>query len=241
MADDFFNKKDEVPEKEVEETEEKEEPTKIKLGDEEYDQEDLSSLVKLGKIGREAEEKYQTKIDRIWPEYTKTRQEIKEIKEKAEAETKAKVESKVQAGESLTEQEQIDQALNQAEKMGIVTKRGIRQEVARVVEAKDLLSECKDLEDDISGKDGRPAFKTQDILAHMQETGLRNPEKAYKDKFEAEIDRWKEDQLKKAKPKGLVTEEKSGAGGQKEPTVKMPTGEEGLHKLIEESLYGKSE
>ena len=247
MADNFFEKKENVEEKVEEEKqeespeEEKEEIEKIRVGEDEYTQDELSSLISLGKIGQEAEEKTKTKIDRIWPEYTKARQELKELKEKAEIEEKTKVEKKVAAGEELSDEETIQQALEQAEKMGISTKRTLRNEIMGILEARDLLDTCKGMEKEMDGSDGKPAFKTQDILAHMQETGLKNPERAYKDKFEEQIDRWKEEQLKKAKPEGLVTEGASGAGGGKEPSAKKITGEDALRSVIRESLWGKGE
>jgi len=58
----FF--KDDEPE-EVEEKEEEKEPETLMIGDEEYKQEDLQRLVGLGKIGQEAEEKYNVKLDKV--------------------------------------------------------------------------------------------------------------------------------------------------------------------------------
>ena len=245
MAD-FFDKQDEAtvePEAESEEeapaAEEAEpEVEKVKVGEAEYTQDELNKLVELGKIGQEAEERYKTKIDRVWPEYTKTRQELKQLQEEMEAGKRQAVEQKAQAGQELTEQEQVDQMLAQAEKLGLVTTRKAREVVLEVLEARDLLDTCKDLTGEFNGKDGRPAFSTQDILAHMQETGIKNPEKAYKDKFETELDRWKEDKLAKAKPKGVVSEESSPAGG-KEPITKIPAGEDALRIAIRNQLYGE--
>ena len=249
MAD-FFDKKEDVEKdvekEEQEESQEKEETIeKIKVGKDEYTADELSSLVNLGKIGQEAEKKWGTPIDKVYPAFTKKSQELKELKEKAEADEKAGVAKKAEAGEQLSEEETVQQALDQAEKMGIATTRklseAIRKEVLAILEGKDLLSTCKDLETEISGSDGRPAFKTQDILTHMQETGIRNPEKAYKDKFETQIDKWKQEQLEKAKPEGLITEGASGAGGGKTPPQKKLVGEDALRGAVRETLWGKGE
>jgi len=246
MADKDFFKKDSEEEKVQEEEgsaqeetkeEEKETPEAIKVGDNEYSPDELSSLVELGKIGKEAEEKYNTKIDKVWPEFTKASQELKDFRSKAEAADKAKVDEKVSAGQELSEDEQKAQALDQGEKLGLVTNRTLRKEVLQVLEARDLLSDCRGFEKDMDGKDGRPAFKTQDVLAHMEETGIKNPEKAYKDKFESQLDTWKETQLSKAKPRGVVSETTSSAGG-KEPSEVKAT-HQNLDSLIRESLYGK--
>src|SRR4030042_759119 len=88
-------------------------------------------------------------------------------------------------------------------------------------EGEKLLDDCKDMEGEIDGKDGRPAFKTKEILDHMVLTGIKNPMKAYKDKYEIEIDKWKEQQLRGAKPRGLFTEPSSTAGSKQPPNVRV--------------------
>ena len=79
--DEFLEKEDveENPEETTEEPAAEKEAEKVKLGEEEYTKEELDRFVKLGKIGVEAEEKFDTKIDKVWPEFTKTRQELKEL------------------------------------------------------------------------------------------------------------------------------------------------------------------
>ena len=63
---DEFLKEEEIPqEKTAQEIE------KVKIGEQEYTQEELDRYVKLGKLAQEAEDKYNTKLDRVWPEYTK--------------------------------------------------------------------------------------------------------------------------------------------------------------------------
>jgi len=42
-----------------------------KFGEEEYTKEQLEELVSFGKLAKEAEERYNTKIDRVYPEFTK--------------------------------------------------------------------------------------------------------------------------------------------------------------------------
>jgi hypothetical protein len=235
MAD-FF--KDEPPQEEV--VEEVAEPEKIKVGEEEFTQEELSSLVGLGKLGREMEEKYNTKIDRVWPEYTKTTQELKALKEEKERLEAERVSQKANTGAELTDEEVAKQAREQARKIGLALSEDVEtkvsQKVMEVLAARDLLNDCKDFEGELNGKDGRPAFKTQEVLKHMDETGIKNPEKAYKDLYEKELDAWKEQQIKKAKPSGLVTEGASAAGG-KEPREVKPTAEN-LDQLVRDALAG---
>ena len=89
MADDFY-KDEEV----TEEVENKEEPETIKVGDKEYTQDELQKIVGLGEIGLEAEEKYKTKIDRVWPEYTKGQQRLQDLERKVEEYEKEQTDSK---------------------------------------------------------------------------------------------------------------------------------------------------
>ena len=89
MADDFFL---EEPKTEEAETE----PEKIKLGEKEYTQDELSKLVGLGETANELETKWNTKIDRLYPEYTKATQERKELEDKLKDLETKQVEAKPQ-------------------------------------------------------------------------------------------------------------------------------------------------
>jgi len=228
MSADFFEEpKAETPEVPVEE--------KIKLGDKEYTQSELQDLVGIGEKTREIETNLNTKIDRVYPEYTKATQKNREYEAKIkDYETKT-------ATPQLDE-ESIRQAKEAAKKIGIVTDDGIAEFVSKNFRqmymqeraAEKLLDDCRDFEKDMDGTDGRPKFKTEEILQYMQETGIRNPEKAYKDKYEKEVDSWKEGKLGQARKSGMVTETGSTAGG-KEPT-KVRVTRDNLDQLIKEAL-----
>jgi len=226
MADEFFKETTETTETPVE---------KIKLGDKEYTQSELQDLVGIGEKTREIETNLNTKIDRVYPEYTKATQKNREYEAKIkDYETKT-------ATPQLDE-ESIRQAKEAAKKIGIVTDDGIAEFVSKNFRqmymqeraAEKLLDDCRDFEKDMDGTDGRPKFKTEEILQYMQETGIRNPEKAYKDKYEKEVDSWKEGKLGQARKSGMVTETGSTAGG-KEPT-KVPVTRDNLDQLIKEAL-----
>ncbi len=227
----------------MEETQSTEE--KIKVGEEEFTQGQLSQMVGLAKSVQDAETKYNTKFDKVWPEYGRSQTEVKELRQKVETYeselTKAKQPVLDPANES-----QMKEAVDAARKLGIVTKddfeslldQSFRKFYVREESAKDLLRESKDLEGEIDGKDGRPAYKTEEILGYMAETGIRNPEIAYKSKYEAEIDAWKEAKLAGAKKPGLYTQ-KSGQIS-KQPAEVRAT-KDNLEALISEQLYGPQE
>ena len=232
---DFFEKDTEEQKPVVEQS-----PEKIKLGEEEFSQEELSQLVGLGKSYKEIESKYNTKLDRVWPEFGKSQNRVKELEAELENMKKAS-----QMPKDLDENA-VREAKEAARKIGLVTDeqftefmgKNFRQFYQQERAAERLLDDCKDFEGEFDGKDGRPAFKTEEILEYMRDTGIKNPELAYKTKFESQLDSWKESQLAKAKRPGLTTVTETQ--GFKEPKqVKITTNN--LQDLIREQLEGGSE
>lgn len=234
MAD----KIDKVQETSEEEVPETKAPEKIKVGENEYSQDELDKLVSLGKIGIEAEEKYQTKIDKVWPEFTKSRQEIKDLKEKMADVEKAETKAKEEAGEPLSETELRVKAREEAKKLGLMLDDDFDKMYAQRRQAEKLIEDTDLAVGEASEKYGIKT-DTESLLKHMQETGIRNPEKALKDMFEEQIDKWKEKELGKKKGSGLVTETASTAGSKKPKEIKTTKGT--LSKHIREALYSRGE
>lgn len=193
---------------------------KIKIGEEEFDPEELKGIIDKGRWAKEVEEKQNTKLDKLMPEYTKATQRLKEYEEKEkkwqEEQDKKLVETP--QGE-LSEEELSRQAKLQAKKLGLVTIDDIDDYVEKKInatqQANELLDDCRKYEKEVNGEDGRPKFDIEEVLKHMQETGIKDPFKAYKDKYEEQLDKWKEDQLNKAKKPGIYTE--TGSSGNHEP------------------------
>lgn len=216
MANNDFFQDDEVKEEKQDD--------KIKLGNDEYTQEELSKLVGIGKVGLEAQEKYKTDITKVWPEYTKKSQKLAEYEEKLkeyEEKDKQALTEKVNQGEQLSPEEIRKQALAQADDLGLIHKGNITQFVNQVLSAKDLIHETEQIVDE-ARKDGKPETTVDDLLRHMDETGIKSPSKAYKDMYEDELDKWKEQQMGKIKQPGFVTESSSTAGA-KQPELRRPT------------------
>lgn len=209
----------------------------IKLGDKEYSQEDLSRLVGLGEIAAEAEEKYKTKIDRVWPEYTKATQRESDYKRQIE-ELQAKVNQPTQTQPTNAEltAEQKDLARKQLDELGYGQdhfRAIVREELA----AKELLSDIDDLLD-TAKENGQPNATPQELLQHMAETGIKNPAKAYRDMFESELDAIKEKKLAEIKPSGMITTSASQAGAKQPAPAKLPRNRDELAKQVLESLGG---
>jgi hypothetical protein len=223
-------------EEEVEQVQEESQPeevSKIKVGEEEYTQEELSRLVGLGKIGLEAEEKFNTKIDKVWPEYTKSQNEIKRLKQ-LEEEYETIRQNKSAEPEDV--EKAYQEAREAARKLGLITVDDFRDLYYKEEAAKDLVSRGRELEKTFDGSDGRPKFDVEDMFNYMAQNHIQDPELAYKIRFESELDSWKETQLAKGKKPGLTTNTQSAAGTKAPPNVKP--NRDNLDELIREQLYG---
>lgn len=221
MADDnFFNDSEQVEEAQTEESH----AETIKVGDKEYSQDELERLVGLGELGKELEDKWSTKIDKLMPEYTKKTQELSELRRQLDSTKVEEVNRKAEAGVQLTSEEIRTQAIAQAKQLGIVTKDDLndymenyytqRREAERLIE--NVNSLVKDAEEV-----GKPKTSAESLLKFMQERGFRNPEDAYEIMFKNELREWERKQLDSARPNGLVTESRSTAGSKQPNPVKI--------------------
>ena len=234
-----LHENDKVEEDKVEEKT-SEEPMKLKVGEEEYTPEELSKLVELGKIGRQAEVEFKTDLKSVWPEYSKTKNREKELEDEL-----SRIRSSVtgQDKDQITPEDRAE-ALKLARDMGILTKDDLkeagymtteqfREQYILEKETEALIAKGDKLEGEINGKDGRPAFKKNEIFQYMVDNGVKSPETAYKLRYENELNAWSQEELKKSKKPGLVTE--TGDNGFKAPVEVKPT-RGNLHSLISESL-----
>ena len=206
----------------------------FKLGDKEYSQEDLQKLVGLGEMAREAEEKWNTPINKVFPEYTKATQKNKEYEAKiAELQAPKPTENPLPNAQLTSEQK--EEAKRQLAELGFGEdqyRRIVREELA----AKDLISNVNSIVTDQS-KIGNPATTAEALLTHMQETGIKDPTKAYKDMFETELDAIKEKKLATIKPQGMVTTEASTAGSKMPSTIKVNRAN--IAQIVAEALGGQ--
>lgn len=235
MPDTFFN--DDNTQETNQETDEA--PEKVKVGEEEYSQEELSKLVGLGKLAAEAEDKYSTSIDKVWPAYTRTTQENAELKRQLEEAKRA--ERTIDNSTLTSDQKEVarrtlydiigGEPLTKAEFDEAVDKK-----VSLRLQAKELLDDIQVTVSEME-EQGLPKTNTDDLLRHMSETGIKNPRKAYKDMFEEELDKIKEAKLQSLKQPGLVTESGSTAGAKQPPTVNIT--DSNISELLREALKGQ--
>ena len=237
MADDFFTEGDGVQEEAPVE--------RIKVGEEEFTQDELQRLVGLGKIGDEAEKKYKTRIDRVWPKYQQIINEKQEVEQKNREYEQKLVEAErlrqpqVQPNQGYTADQVRAEAIRQAKELGLVTKDEIAAEARRIAVE---VQQGQRLIDHISGvidqmtEDGLPSTTVEDVVTHMQETGIRDPEKAYKDMFEQEYLKSQAEKLASIKQKGIPTIKESVAGGKSPAPIRI-TGDN-LETLVSEAIAG---
>lgn len=219
--------------KPVEDT--KQEATTVKVGEKEYSQDDLNRLVGLGEMASEMESKWNTKYDKVYPEYTKATQTLKEREAEIEA-LKAQVAAKQEPANSEWNDEskaQIKKALTELFGDELLTKKEAEQLYTVREQAKSLIGDVNAVIESAK-EDGKPATTPEDLLKHMEATGIKVPEKAYKDMFETELDKWKEEQIKKLKPSSFQTTSGSSAGA-KEPAEVQVTNSN-LRALLREKF-----
>ena len=213
-----------------------EEPEKVKIGEEEYTQDELNRLVGLGKIALEAEEKYKKPIDRYWPEYTKSRQRELELEKELEEARKApQPSSPVPTGE-VSEEEMKKQALEQADKLGILHQGNISNVVREIVEGQFLLQDIRAIVTEAT-EGGRPVPAEEELLRYMggdNTTGTKygSPWKAYEDMFESQLKAIEQKKLEELKPEGLPTQEPTSTGA-KQPEPPPPLTKETLRGALD--------
>lgn len=230
---DFFDPKENMEDNQAVE--------KIKIGEEEFTPEEAQEFIKLGKLGREMEEKWNTKIDRIYPEFSKSQNELKELRE-AEATRLATPPTPVTNPEDVLDDETIQKARKEARKIGIVTEDAFdeflgskfRDYFVRARFEEKLIDRMDGLGKELNGEDGRPRFDQERVVEFMRNNGVSDPEVAYKIMNEKELDTWKANQLQAQKREGLYTENSSTAGG-KQPAAVKPTADN-LSELVAEAL-----
>lgn len=199
-----------------------EENLKVKVGEKEYDPEELNKLVGLGEIAREVETKYNTKIDRVYPEYTKTTQKVKEQEQKlAEYEQKFQTQNQAVIPTQLTD-EQKTLARQQLIDLGFVPRDEMTKEVnktyaqAKTVDA--LINDTQKVITDMTGK-GYPQTSMEDLLKFMDEGGYKNPKVAYREMFDPDIEKIDQEKLGSIKRSQPYTAPSSSAGSH----VPVPT------------------
>lgn len=220
MADFFSDKPDESNSEEAE---------KIHVGDKEYTQEELNELVNLGTLSKDAEERYNTRLDKVYPKFTQTTQENAELKKRlADLEAQA---TKPQATEQQVDAWQ--QALTELESHGVVTNGALDQRIYTALEGRELRNETYEIVDEASGM----GIETtpDEILSYMKDEDIRDPWRAFSELYGNQIDRFNKQQLDGLKPESLYTTTNSQAGAVRQPAPVKVT-EDNIQELLREAI-----
>lgn len=223
--------------------------SKIVIGGQEYDPTEAQELLNVGRQTREMETKYNTTFDKVWPSFGEKSNQLAETSkqlEQAQARL-AEFEQKSNAGvETPTD---VSQALEDARKLGIITKQDLEgagyiraedltakfEELYQQKEAiKDIYSTADKLESEINGTDGRPAFNKKVVLAYAAQYKIPDLQDAYNDMHADALKRWQDAKVASQKPSGLST--LSGNTGNKEPKEVKVT-RDNLLESISEKLH----
>lgn len=229
----------------------------ITVNGQEYDATEAQTLLDLGKRTREAEQKYNTTYDRVWPEYGKINQTNKELTQQLqEAKTQlAEFQSKQNKGTDTAAD--LTEAREAARKLGIVLdedlgKAGyikkddldsyVESKLTEREQARQTLSIAEDLQKEIDGTDGRPRFNTKAVLAYARAYPVDDPmgtlsmkdilTRAYEDMHSDQIKTWKDQQIQAGKKQGLTTLKTSG---KKEP-AKITLDDSNVSDALREAL-----
>ena len=197
-----------------EKTEEKVEeavPEPIKLGEKEYSQEDLQRLVGLGEQATELESRWDTKLDRLMPEYSKSREELKTLKEQAEIKAEAIIEKKEAAGEELGEAEKAKIVRDELKKHKVVFEDDLENYYQNRRGGEQFLERTESVITKAATEE-KPKVTAENLLTFMKERGIAQPEDAYELMFKTELRNIEMKKLQGIKPAGIDTGTGSTAG-----------------------------
>lgn len=224
-------------------------PSTVNINGVDYDPAEVQSLIDVAKHTQELEKQWDTPVDKVWPEYGKSREEVKSISAERDA-ARAEIEAfKAKQTAGVEQPADIRAAQDAARKLGIILKEDLDQ--SGFIRKEDLpslftqhdveqaainkiLSEGSSLEKEIDGSDGRPAFNRKVVLAYANAYNIPDLKNAYEDMNQAQLDKWKSAQVESQKAKSLKT---LGAGGLK-PVKESKVTDDNVKDLLHEQLMG---
>jgi hypothetical protein len=232
-------------------------PLKITINGQEFDSNEAQELIDAGRKTRELETQYNTKLDKVWPEYGRSQQELKRLasieKERDEAREQLKA-FQTKKEEGIETPNDVKNAQEAARKVGLVVSDDLekagyirkdtlesylserdqkQEEQRRATEA--VLKEADRHQSEINGSDGRPKFKKELVLAYASAYNKPNLMDAYNEMYKDELDAYKQEQIDREKAKGLKTLKGTGFKEPKQPRVTNSNFEDILREALSSS------
>ncbi len=199
----------------------------IIINGQEYDPEEATQFLELGKKYKEMEGKLNTSLDKVYPEYTKATQRNKELEAEL-ADNKVKLAEfqkkpiepvnpdREAIRKNAREYGLVDRDLLKEE--GYLTKTDFeellsqKQNQQKLVD--NILTDANKLEKDIDGSDGRVPFDQKAVLAYASAYNINDLTDAYDQMNEKANAKWKQSQIDSEIRPGLTTLK---GGGKKTP------------------------
>lgn len=228
-------------------------PEKVTINGEELDASEASELISYGRKTKEYEQKWNTPLDNVWPEYGKSRETVKQLETELQN-AKNQLESFQQKQEAGTDTpNDLAKAKAAARELGLTFQEDL--EKGEFVKKSDLdkyyderqakqdatnriLSEAERLSKEIDGSDGRPKFNKKVVLAYASAYGIADLQKAYEEMHDEQVKAWKDAQVKAQQKPGLKT--LTASQGNKLPK-EVKVNDDNVNSLLREKLYGAQE
>lgn len=224
-------------------------PSNVVINGIEYTPDEAQELIDTGRKTRDYESKYNTKLDTVWPDYTRLSQEKsawsteKQELQKEIEEFKAKQQAQV---ETPTD---VRAAREAAKKLGIVldedakgfmteekmdTWYTARREKERAEEAgvKSVLAEADKIAEEVKESGSPIPFNKKAVLAYAGAYGMTDLRQAYEDMNSDQLAPWKEAQIASKKSSSLKT---LSGGGKKSPED-VKVNNDNVKDLLHEAL-----
>jgi predicted nucleic acid-binding Zn-ribbon protein len=226
-------------------------PSNIVINGEEIPLEEAQKLIETGRKTREYEQKWNTTLDTVWPEYGKTREHVKAL-ETENAQAKAQL-AEFQRKQTAGTDTQVDRekARAAAKELGFVLDDDIkdkfvaRDELDKYLDEREqkreavkaVLAEADKLAKEINEGEYPVKFNKKAVLAYANQYGIGDLRKAWEDMNEDILTPWKEEQIASKKGKSLSTLKSSGI--RKEPGEVKVT-DDNVKESLKEALWGNS-
>lgn len=223
----------------------------VTINGQEYDATEAHSLIEKGRMTSEYEQKWNTSLDKVWPEYGKSRETIKSLESQLTDSQKQLQEFQVKKDAGTETPADVQQAKEAARKLGIILKDDLEQtgyikkdELPKYFQqfqqeqeaVKAVLNEAEKLEKEIDGTDGRPKFNKKVVLAYANSYGKTDLKEAYEEMHEDSLKAWKDNQISMQKKPSLKTLRANG--GSKEPG-EVTVNDDNVNDLLKEALYSR--
>lgn len=222
--------------------------SKVIINGQEYDPTEAQEFIETGRKTRELEQKYNTKLDNVWPEYNKVSQERSQL-QKDLADAKAELEKRAtsQKGNSITNDLENADAKEAARKLGLVLNEDLgdqgfikkddlekyfEERSTRDAQKAQVLAQADRYEKEIDGSDGRPKFSKKLALPYALQNGSASLLDAYEDMYSDELKVWKDQQVEAQRAKSLKTLGSEGDKSPKQPKITKDNLQASIAELI---------